>query len=104
MKKMRGKDLTPEIVKQLSGLNTVEEAVKYLNEQGYEISDEAADRLMRQVKKAVELSDSALDKVAGGAGSDEDDDEEWPEDWWEKEYLARYDTWGLGYVIDFSRS
>lgn len=104
MKKMRGKDLTPEIVKQLSGLNTVEEAVKYLNEQGYEISDEAADRLMRQVKKAVELSDSALDKVAGGAGSDEDDDEEWPEDWWEKEYLARYDTWWMGYVIDFSRS
>ena len=51
MKKMRGKDLTPEIVKQLSGLNTVEEAVKYLIDNGFLYKKQDISDVMAKVRE-----------------------------------------------------
>ena len=66
MKEMTMKDLTPEIMKVLEGLKTKEEMKDYCRKEGYDLTDELADRIVAQFEKSGELSDDEAVVAAGG--------------------------------------
>ena len=67
MKKLQIKDLTPEILAEVSALENPEAVVDYFAAKDFEVSKEAAARLLEESKKdGVELSDESLKQVAGG--------------------------------------
>ena len=66
MKKMTYKDLTPELMQELSACTTAEEIVAACRAKELEIPEKGAKKLLLQFKKAKELSTEQLDKVAGG--------------------------------------
>ena len=74
MKEMTMKDLTPEIMKALEGLKTKEEMKDYCQKEGYDLTDELADRIVTQFERSGELSDEEVNKVAGGGDWETDED------------------------------
>ena len=66
IKEMTMKDLTPEIMKDLEGLKTVQEMKEYCLKKGYDLSGDMADRIVAQFEKSEELSDDEVEGVAGG--------------------------------------
>ena len=66
MKEMTMKDLTPEIMKVLEGLKTKEEMKYYCRREGYDLTDELADRIAEQCERSGELSDDEAVAAAGG--------------------------------------
>ena len=69
MKKLQMKDLTPEILVEVSKLENPEAVVAYFAAKDFEISKEAAARLYEESKKDnIELNSEELKQVAGGCG------------------------------------
>ena len=66
MAKLQLKDITPDMIKQMAKLGSVDELIAFVNEKGFEISDKGAARLKEQIEKAENLSEEELAKVAGG--------------------------------------
>jgi len=67
MKKLQLKDLTPELLDEVSKLENPEAVIKYFEGKDFEISADAAKLLFDESKKGnVELSDETLASVAGG--------------------------------------
>lgn len=66
MKEITMRDLTPEIMKVLEGLKTKEEMKDYCRKEGYDLTDELAERIAAQFEKSGELSDDEVEAAAGG--------------------------------------
>ena len=65
-KEMTMADLTPEIMKGLERLKTTEEMKEYCRKEGFDLSDEMAERIAAQLEKGGELSDEEAEGVSGG--------------------------------------
>jgi len=69
MAKMQVKDLTPELIAQMKGLQSGKEVKEFLNSKNLEISDSSAELIAAQLKEGeVELTDEQLQAVSGGCG------------------------------------
>ena len=66
MKKLSFADLTHDLLKELSALGTAQEIKRACEAKSLDISEQDADRLKEQIKKAKELSKENIEKVAGG--------------------------------------
>lgn len=67
MKRLKYSDLTPEIMKDIEGLETAAAVVAYFDGLGFSISEKGAAKLIDQIRKVKELSLEDLKKVAGGS-------------------------------------
>lgn len=70
MKKMKMTDLTLEIMKGLEGMKTTQEMKEYCLKEGYDLSDELAERIMAQFERDGKLSDDEAAAAAGGIIAD----------------------------------
>ncbi|MCR5491216.1 MAG: hypothetical protein K6F32_03705 [Bacilli bacterium] len=67
MRKLQIKDLTPEMLKEVSALETKEDVVAYFAAKDLEISLGGAEKLLEESKKEdLELDEETLANVAGG--------------------------------------
>lgn len=70
MKKMKMTDLTLEIMKGLEGMKTTQEMKEYCLKEGYDLSDELAERIMAQFERDGKLSDDEAAAATGGIIAD----------------------------------
>ena len=70
MKKMKMTDLTLEIMKGLEGMKTTQEMKEYCLKEGYDLSDELAERIMAQFERDGKLSDDEAAAAVGGIIAD----------------------------------
>ena len=66
MKKLTYADLTHEILKDISAFTAAQQIIEYFREKDLEISEQGAERLLKQFEQARILSREALEKAAGG--------------------------------------
>lgn len=66
MKKLTLSDLNPKMMKAMSGMESTDEIIAFCESEGFEISEEGAQRILDQFKTVNELSLDDLDNVAGG--------------------------------------
>lgn len=71
MKQLNLREITPEMKKKALAMKSKEELIAYAKENGYELSDEKAARILEQFSSDTDLPDSVMETVAGGVGSDE---------------------------------
>ncbi len=69
MKRLNLKDLTPEMMREMSGFKTADELVAYAKAKGYEMSPKFAERMLGRFGSS-KLSDDALEMVSGGGMCD----------------------------------
>ena len=65
MKQLSFRDLTPELMKELSACATAKEIIAACDAKELEISEKDADRLLAQFEKAKSLSAEELEKASG---------------------------------------
>lgn len=66
MKKLTLADLDPKMMQAMSGMESTSEIIAFCESEGFEISEEGANRILAQFKKVDELSLDDLGAVAGG--------------------------------------
>lgn len=66
MEKLSVRDLTPETLKKIQEMKSAEELIAFGKENGYEVSPELADRILKQFQSIDELNDDELEAVSGG--------------------------------------
>ena len=66
MKNLSFGDLTPEFLKELYSLTTVEQIIEACKKRKLQVSEEKVAKLLEQFEKAKQLSKEELDNAAGG--------------------------------------
>ena len=66
MKKFDLKDLTPQMMKGLTKVQSAEELIEKARLNDFELDKDQAEKFFKQLQSAQELGDDELDKVAGG--------------------------------------
>lgn len=66
MRKLTFGDLTPEFLKELYKLTTVDEIIEACKKKDLEVDEDAAAKLLDQFKRAAQLSEESLKNVVGG--------------------------------------
>ena len=67
MKKLQLKDLTPELLAEMKGLQTGKEVKDFMNSKDFEISESSANLIANQLKEGeTELTEEQLAAVSGG--------------------------------------
>ncbi len=69
MKKFDLKDLTPQMMKGLTKVQSAEELIEKARLNDFELDKDQAEKFFKQLQSAQELGDDELDKVAGGSCS-----------------------------------